>query len=84
VLDLALVGGRLRSLDVMGGPPLEGGDELVEDGDRLLIETGSGFGSVGEPVTRLEDGGLRYAGMTMTPFADLPDGLDRRWGTATA
>ncbi len=80
VVDVAAVGGRLRSLSTDAWAPLEGADELVEDGDDLLIERGSGYGSVGEPVTRSVDGGLRYGGLSFEPFADLPGGPAHRLG----
>ncbi|WP_157720267.1 serine hydrolase domain-containing protein [Friedmanniella luteola] len=80
VVDVAAVGGRLRSLSTGTWAPLEGADELAEDGDELLIEAGSGYGSVGEPVTRSTAGGLRYGGMSLEPFPDLPGGPAHRLG----
>ncbi|GAA1427056.1 hypothetical protein GCM10009616_03200 [Microlunatus lacustris] len=81
LLDIAAVGGRLRTVASTEWAPLQARDELVEDGDRLLIETGVGYGSVGEPVTRLDEGqGLRYGGMSFWPFPDLPGGAAHRLG----
>jgi CubicO group peptidase (beta-lactamase class C family) len=81
VLDLAALNGRLRTLTLGGWAPLEGADELVEDGpDRLRISAGPGYGSVGEPVTFPEAGAtarqMRYGGMSMrpAPVLDEPDG----------
>ncbi|GAA1834672.1 serine hydrolase domain-containing protein [Microlunatus capsulatus] len=79
VLDVAAVGGRLRSLGCTEWAPLEARDELVEDGDRLLIAEGAGYGSVGEPVTRVGSG-IRYGGMTFDPLPDLPGGPGHRLG----
>lgn len=77
VIDIAAVGGRLLTLDPTSWTPLEGPDELVEDGpDRFRISAGSGFGSVGEPVDfagpGVPEGGLRYASLPMVPLPDLP------------
>jgi D-alanyl-D-alanine carboxypeptidase len=80
VVDVAGVGGRLRTVATGAWTPLEGTDELVEAGDQLVIETGSGYGSVGEPVTRTADGGIRYGGMSLRPFPELPDGPAHRRG----
>ncbi len=83
VIDLAALGARRRTLTPEAPSPLEAADELAEDGpDRLLIAAGSGFGSVGEPVTRLADGdpGVRYGGMSLRPFPYLPGGPGHRRG----
>ncbi|CAA9297338.1 MAG: Beta-lactamase class C-like and penicillin binding proteins (PBPs) superfamily [uncultured Friedmanniella sp.] len=82
VLDIASVGGRLRTVASTEWAPVEARDELVEDGDRLLIEDGVGYGSVGEPVTRTPGGGLRYGGMSFQPLPDLPGGPEHRLGAA--
>ena len=81
VLDLAALNGRLRALTLGGWAPLEGADELVEDGpDRLRISAGPGYGSVAEPVTFTDPGAtvteMRYGGMSMRPAPELeePDG----------
>ncbi len=81
LVDIAAVGGRLQTVTSTAWAPVEAVDELVEDGDRLRIEAGGGFGSVGEPVTRSEDGtGIRYGGMSYRPFPDLPGGPAHRLG----
>lgn len=79
LLDIAAVGGRLRSVGTEWAP-LEARDELVEDGDRLLIADGGGYGSVGEPVTRTEGGGVRYGGMSFEPLPELAGGPGHRLG----
>lgn len=92
VVDLAAVGGRLRTLSPVAWAPLEAVDELVEDGpDRLRIAAGSGYGSVGEPVSRLDagpsagsgPGGVRYGGMSMQPLPVLAGGAAHRLGLPT-
>ncbi|WP_375426665.1 serine hydrolase domain-containing protein [uncultured Friedmanniella sp.] len=78
VIDLAAVGGRLRALSPTSWTPLDGADVLVDDGpDRLRIESGPGFGSVGEPVERDPDrpDRISYAGMSMQRLDELPDPL---------
>ena len=90
VVDLAALGGRLRTLGLGGWTPLEGADELTEDGpDRLLIASGHGYGSVGEPVTfTTGDGGavveMRYAGMALRPRPELAEPEDYRAGWPSA
>lgn len=88
VVDVAALGRRLLVLDPTSATPAENADELAEDGDELRIRSGSGYGSVGEPVTLThEDDGtplLRYGGMGMRPFADLPDSPAYRLGGADA
>jgi CubicO group peptidase (beta-lactamase class C family) len=77
VTDIALLGGRLTTVDPTSWAPLEGGNELepVAEG-RLRIASGSGTGSVGEYVTfDLADDvvrSLRYGGMTLQPRRELP------------
>lgn len=78
VTDIASIGGRLMTVEPTGWLPLEGADELEEAGDgRLRIAAGNGFGSVNEYVTfELDDGlvtAMRYGGMGMRPFPDLPE-----------
>lgn len=78
VVDLAAVGGRLRALSPTSWTPLDGADVLVEDGpDRLRIESGPGFGSVGERVEPDPDrpDRISYAGMRMQRLDELPDPL---------
>jgi hypothetical protein len=84
-LDLAALNGRLRTLSLDGWTPLEGADELTEDGpDRLLISAGPGFGSVAEPVTFSEPGAavpeMRYGGMSMRPAPQLEEPEGYRLG----
>ena len=84
VVDVAALGGRLLVLDPTSTTPAENADELAEDDDGLRIRSGSGYGSVGEPVTFTPEGDgvaqLRYGGMTMHSFATLPDSPVRRLG----
>jgi D-alanyl-D-alanine carboxypeptidase len=84
VTDIAVVGGRLLALDPTAWAPVESVDELAEEGDGFRIATGSGFGSVGEPVTFAGGDGeplvMDYAGMSMTAFPDLPGGPAQRSG----
>lgn len=81
VIDLAVLGGRLQALHPTGWLPLDGADVVEQTDDQtLLITRGNGFGSVGEPViVERHDQrvvGLRYGGMSMTPFTDLPGPAD--------
>jgi len=72
VMDLAAVGGRLLAIDPTGEDPLDGAAELASAGpDQLRVVAGPGTGSVGESVT-FPDQTMRYGGMTLHPFADLP------------
>ena len=85
--DLAVLGGQLRKLDPTSAAPLEGADHLEEDDEGLLIAGGSGFGSVGERVSFVDDpaGGpatVRYGGMELRAWPDLDDSPERRLGTA--
>lgn len=87
-LDLAVLGGRLRTLALGSWNPLDGSDELTEEGpDRFRITTGHGYGSVGEAVTFSDDGAtgegpadtvLHYAGITMAPLPVLDEPDDHR------
>ena len=84
-LDVAALDGRLRTLTLGGWAPLEGADELVEDGpDRLLISAGPGYGSVAEPVTFSDADPtgpeMRYGGMSMRPAPELEEPADYRLG----
>ncbi|MBA8794195.1 CubicO group peptidase (beta-lactamase class C family) [Friedmanniella endophytica] len=73
VLDLAALGGSLTAIFPAGWDPIEGSDRLMEESaDRWLIAEGDGYGSVGEPVTFSADG-LRYGGMSMARFDELPE-----------
>lgn len=83
--DIAVVGGRLRTLNPTAIAPLEGADELEEDGEGLRIAAGSGFGSVGERVSFTDDpaGGpavMRYGGMELRAWPELDDSPERRLG----
>ena len=81
VFDLAALGGRLRTLVLDGWTPLEGGNELTEDGeDRFLIAAGPGYGSVGEPVTFGRPDGSRFGGMSLVPLPDLDEPPGYRLG----
>jgi hypothetical protein len=85
VLDLAALNGRLRTLTLGGWAPLEGADELAEDGpDRLRITAGPGYGSVAEPVTFSAPGAtapeMRYGGMSMRPAPALEEPEGYRLG----
>jgi len=85
VMDLAALGGRLRALHPTAAGPLEGADELEEDGAAWRIAAGSGFGSVGEPVT-FADGPagapatVRYGGMELQSWPELDDSAEHRLG----
>lgn len=77
VVDLALLGGRLEAVHPTTWFPLDGADVVEESDDQtLMIVKGNGFGSVGEPVgVERRDGsvvGIRYGGMSMAAFSDLP------------
>jgi D-alanyl-D-alanine carboxypeptidase len=85
LLDLAALNGRLRALTLGGWAPLEGADELVEDGPvGLRIAAGPGFGSVDEPVTFTGSGAMvtemRYGGMSMRPAPELEEPPGYRLG----
>lgn len=75
VVDLAALGGRLLALSPVSWTPMDAPDELVEDGTGLRIAAGDGFGSVGEPVELdpEQPDRLRYAGMSMQRFDELPE-----------
>lgn len=81
VVDLGMVGGRLLALRPTSSEPLEGMNVLEVDGGSLRIAEGSGYGSVGETVTRADadtdagaagTGAIFYGGMSLTPWPELP------------
>ena len=73
-IDLGVVGGRVRSIQLPSWDPLEGADVLEPTADGYRIVEGNGYGSLGE---RIEVGpgatGLRYGSMSYERFDDLPD-----------
>lgn len=82
VLDLAAVGGRLRTIVPTTWTPMENADEVVEhEPDQFRIAAGNGYGSVREPVTFTTetdqpDGPvteMRYGGMSMHPLVELEE-----------
>lgn len=71
-IDLGVVGGRVRPLQLPGWDPLETADVLEPTADGYRIVDGNGYGSLGEQVV-VDDGVLRYGSMTYSRFDELPE-----------
>ena len=72
-IDLGVVGGRVRSIQLPSWDPLEGADVLEPTADGYRIVEGNGYGSLGERIEVGPGAGLRYGSMSYERFDDLPD-----------
>ncbi|HEY5845288.1 MAG TPA: serine hydrolase domain-containing protein [Microlunatus sp.] len=71
-IDLGIVGGRVRSIQLPSWDPLDGADVLEPTADGYRIIEGNGYGSLGERIEVSADL-LRYGSMSYERFDDLPD-----------
>jgi hypothetical protein len=71
-IDLGVVGGRVRPLQLPGWDPLETADVLEPTADGYRIVEGNGYGSLGERVV-VDDDVLRYGSMSYHRFDELPE-----------
>ncbi|GAA3695898.1 hypothetical protein GCM10022204_09700 [Microlunatus aurantiacus] len=71
-IDLGVVGGRVRPLQLPGWDPLEGSDVLEPTAYGYRIVEGNGYGSLGERVVVGDDDVLRYGSMTYRRLDELP------------
>lgn len=77
-IDLGVVGGRVRALQLPGWDPLKDADVLEPTESGYQIIEGNGYGSLGERVEVRSDTDLRYGSMSFERFDDLPELVDTR------